>query len=87
MKGIGGVGPCNVTVDLLVTMELTFLFICFYLYICWQLESSGYSSLGLLSAVRRSYTTYSSNLLFCKHRDLEQRDLDLDLATTKYIGE
>ena len=45
---------------LLVTMELTFLFIyfiCFYLYYGWQLESSGYSSLGLLSAVRRSYTT------------------------------
>ena len=44
----------------MVTMELTFLFIyfiCFYLYICWQLGSSGYSSLGLLSAVRRSYTT------------------------------
>ena len=46
-----------VTVDLLVTMELTFLFIyfiCFYLYYGWQLDTS---SLGLLSAVRRSYTT------------------------------
>ena len=55
---------CNVMVGwvLLVTMELTFLFIyfiCFYLYYGWQLGSPGYSSsLGLLSAVRRSYRTW-----------------------------
>ena len=52
---------CNGWMDFMVTMELTFLFIhfiCpFYLYYVWQLEGSGYSSLGLLSAVRRSYTT------------------------------
>ena len=67
----------------MVTMELTFLFIyfiCFYLYYGWQLGSLGYSSFGLLSAVRRS------NLLFCKQRDLDL-DLDLGLTTTKYIGE
>ena len=52
---------CNVRVGLLETMELTFLFIYFicpfYLHYVWQLEGSGYSSLGPLSAVRRSYTT------------------------------